>query len=207
MSLTDKNQYLKKLDQMDGVAIELGCGTNKRHADAIGIDALDYPCVDIVGDIFEVLAQFPAGSVDRVYSYHFIEHVVSVSRLLEELARVVKTGGEIEFVAPHFSNPHFYSDPTHRNFFGLYTFSYYSTGSPLRREVPTYQERLWFRLEHVDLRFKSFPPFYIRHAFKKLIGSVFNSCGYMKELYEENFCYLFPCYEVHYRLRRVDTPE
>ncbi len=207
MSLTDKKQSLKKLDRMDGIAIELGCGANKRHADAIGIDALDYPCVDIVGDIYEVLAQFPAGSVDRVYSFHFIEHVESVSRLLEELARVVKVGGGIEFVAPHFSNPHFYSDPTHRNFFGLYTFSYFSIGSPLRRKVPTYQEKLWFRLEHVDLRFKSFPPFYVRHALKKLIGSFFNSCDYMKELYEENFCYLFPCYEVCYRLRRVESPE
>lgn len=207
MAIRDKNNVLIRLQPDAPVAIELGCGPNKRHADAIGIDALDYPCVDVVGDIYEVLAQLPSGCVDRVYSYHFIEHVESVSRLLEELARVVKVGGEIEFVAPHFSNPHFYSDATHRNFFGLYTFSYFSTGSPLRRKVPTYQEKLRFRLEQVDLRFKSFPPFYIRHAFKKLIGSVFNSCGYMKELYEENFCYLFPCYEVCYRLRRVVTPE
>jgi len=207
MAIRDKNNVLIRLQPDAPVAIELGCGPNKRHADAIGIDALDYPCVDVVGDVYEVLAQLPTGSVDRVYSYHFIEHVESVSRLLEELARVVKVGGEIEFIAPHFSNPHFYSDPTHRNFFGLYTFSYFSNGSPLRRKVPTYQEKLRFRLEQVDLRFKSFPPFYVRHAFKKLIGSVFNSCGYMKELYEENFCYLFPCYEVCYRLRRVDIPE
>lgn len=207
MAIRDKNNVLSRLQSDAPVAIELGCGANKRHGDAIGIDALDYPCVDVVGDVYEVLARLPTGSVDRVYSYHFIEHVESVSRLLEELARVVKVGGEIEFIAPHFSNPHFYSDPTHSNFFGLYTFSYFSTGSPLRRKVPTYQEKLRFRLEQVDLRFKSFPPFYVRHAFKKLIGSVFNSCGYMKELYEENFCYLFPCYEVCYRLRRVDIPE
>ncbi|KXS30780.1 MAG: methyltransferase type 11 [Candidatus Gallionella acididurans] len=207
MAIRDKSNALLRLQFDVPVAIELGCGPNKRHADALGIDALDYPGVDIVGDIYEVLAQFPVGSVDRVYSYHFVEHVESVSRLLEELARVVKTGGLVEFIAPHFSNPHFYSDPTHRNFFGLYTFSYFSTGSPLRRKVPTYQGKLRFRLEHVDLKFKSFPPFYVRHALKKLIGSIFNSCDYMKELYEENFCYLFPCYEVCYRLRRVESPE
>ena len=207
MAIKDKGNMIGRLKPDAPVVIELGCGTNKRHADAIGIDALDYPCVDIVGDIYEVLAQFPSGCVDKVYSYHFIEHVESVSRLLEELARVVKIGGEIELVAPHHSNPHFYSDPTHRNYFGLYTFSYYSTGSPLRRKVPTYQEKLWFRLEQVDLTFKSFPPFYVRHALKKLIGSIFNSCDYMKELYEENLCYLFPCYEVCYKLRRVESPE
>lgn len=207
MSLTDKNQYFQKLDQINDIAIELGCGANKRHADAIGIDALDYPGVDIIGDVYEVLTRFPSASVDRIYSYHFIEHVESVSRLLAELSRVLKLGGEIEFVTPHFSNPHFYSDPTHRNFFGLYTFSYFSTSTLFQRRVPTYQEKLHFRLEHVDLRFKSFPPFYVRHAFKKLIGTLFNSCSYMQELYEENFCYLIPCYEVCYRLRRVDTSE
>ena len=207
MAFKDKSDALGRLQPDTPTAIELGCGPNKRHAGAIGIDALDYPGVDIVGDVYEVLAQFPSASVDRVYSYHFIEHVESVSRLLEELARVVKVGGKIELVAPHFSNPHFYSDPTHRNFFGLYTFSYYAGGSPLRRKVPTYRQAPGFRLEQVDLGFKSFPPFYLRHAVKKLVGALFNSCGYMKELYEENFCYLFPCYEVRYRLRRVDTPD
>lgn len=203
MTIKDKNGVLDRLSTLDTIIIELGCGANKRHSNAIGIDALDYPSVDIVGDIYEVLAKLPFGSVDQVFAYHFIEHVESISRLLAELARVVKVGGEIEFVAPHFSNPYFYSDPTHRSFFGLYTFSYFSIVAPLRRKVPTYQERLWFRLDHVDLIFKSSPPFFFRHAFKKLLGSIFNSCGYMKELYEENLCYLFPCYEVRYRLCRI----
>ena len=59
-------------------------------------------------------------------------------------------------------------------------------------------------MERVDLEFKSARPFYGRYAFKYVIGKVFNSCNYMKELYEENFCYLFPCYEVRYILRRMD---
>ncbi|HEY0563145.1 MAG TPA: methyltransferase domain-containing protein, partial [Methylophilus sp.] len=155
------------------------------------------------GDIYSALAKFPDASVDQVYSYHFIEHVESVNILLAELARVVKVGGHIEFVAPHFSNPYFYSDPTHRSFFGLYTFSYFSTHATLQRQVPTYQEKLWFHLEQVDLIFKSSPPFYFRHLVKRSFGLIFNSCNYMKELYEENFCYLFPCYEVRYTLRRI----
>lgn len=207
MAINDKNKLLDRLESAKYVVIELGCGMRKRHAEAIGIDALDYPCVDIVGDIYEVLTQFPSGSVDEVYSYHFVEHVDSVSRLLAELARVVKVGGVVEFVAPHFSNPYFYSDPTHRSFFGLYTFSYFSINSPLRRKVPTYQEKLWFQLDQVDLRFKSSRQFFIRSAFKRLIGSIFNSCGYMKELYEENFCHLFPCYEIRYKLSRIDIQE
>jgi len=77
----------------------------------------------------------------------------------------------------------------------------------LRRKVPTYQGKLWFQLDQVDLRFKSSRPFFIRYAFKRLIGLIFNSCGYMKEIYEENFCYLFPCYEIRYKLSRIDIQE
>ena len=34
------------------------------------------------------------------YSCHFVEHVTDVSRLLSELARVVKPNGYVELVAP-----------------------------------------------------------------------------------------------------------
>lgn len=204
MAIIDKMGIIERLNLTNEVFLELGCGANKRHNNAIGIDALDYVGVDLIGDVYEVLAQFPSASVDKVYSYHFIEHVDNLNKLLAELSRVVKINGKVEFVAPHFSNPYFYSDPTHRSFFGLYTLSYFAFNPPLQRQVPTYQEKLWFQLDHVDLIFKSSPPFYIRHLFKKSIGLIFNSCGYMRELYEENFCYFFPCYEVKYKLSRID---
>jgi len=207
MAIYDKINLIDRLNLNDDCIIELGCGSRKRHTNAIGIDALDYSCVDIVGDIYDVLAQFPSNSVDRVYSYHFVEHVESVSRLIAELSRIVKAGGIVEFVAPHFSNPYFYSDPTHRNFFGLYTFGYFSASTPLTRKVPTYQADLWFRLECVNLNFKSSRPFYGRYIFKKIFGALFNSCNYMREMYEENFCYLFPCYEVRYTLKRINNKD
>ena len=186
------------------IELELGCGNSKRNRQSIGVDILDYPDVDIVGDVYEVLASFPAQSVDAVYSYHFVEHVSDVPKLLSELARIVKPNGSVEFVAPHFSNPYFFSDPTHRNFFGLYTFCYYANKSPFARQVPTYDHKPEFRIIKVDLNFKSSRPFVVRYGIKRLIGSFFNSCNYLKELYEENFCYLFPCYEVRYILRRQE---
>jgi len=152
---------------------------------------LDYPDVDIVGDIFDVLAAFPDQSVEAIYSYHFVEHVDDVSKLLAELARIVKPNGRVEFVAPHFSNPYFYSDPTHRSFFGLYTFCYYADQSPFARQVPTYGHKIDFHIAKVDLVFKSPRPFIFRYGVKRLIGSLFNSCTYLKEFYEENFLLFF----------------
>jgi ubiquinone/menaquinone biosynthesis C-methylase UbiE len=184
------------------IELELGCGNRKRNRNAIGIDLLDFPDVDLIGDVSEVLALFPSQSIDSVSSYHFIEHVSDLQKLLSELARVVKSNGKVEFVAPHFSNPYFYSDPTHRNYFGLYTFCYFTTKSPFARQVPTYDHAIDFEVRSVDLIFKSAKPFYIRYVLKRLLGSIFNSSNFMKEIFEENFCYLFPCYEVRYLLTK-----
>lgn len=204
MDLIDKKNILPRASSVSRIELELGCGNKKRNRQAIGVDMLDYPDVDIVGDVYEVLASFPALSVDAVYSYHFVEHVPDVPKLLAELARIVKPNGYVEFVAPHFSNPYFYSDPTHRSFFGLYTFCYYANKSPFARHVPTYGYHADFVLAKVDLIFKSSRPFVFRYGIKRLIGSFFNSCSYLQELYEENFCYLFPCYEVRYILRKEE---
>ncbi len=135
-----------------------------------------------------------------MYAYHFIEHVPDVAKLLSVLARVMRVDGILEFVAPHFSNPYFYSDPTHKSTFGLYTFAYLSDSSIFSRQVPSYVRDMRFQLKNTDLVFKSSRPFYMRYLIKSLWGKIFNSCAFMRELYEENFCYLIPCYEVKYVL-------
>lgn len=203
MSVLDKRNLLQGLSGFEPVALELGCGANKRIKNAIGIDAIDYACVDIVGDAMAVLKCFPVGSVTAVYSYHFFEHLPDVADMLDELARVMKPGGRLEVVVPHFSNPYFYSDYTHKSFFGLYTFSYLACEQMFKNRVPTYNKKQSFSLAELSLGFKSPRPFYGRYIFKKLIGTIFNSCPYLQEFYEENLCYLFPCYEIKYVLVRI----
>jgi len=199
MAIIDKRACLA---QLQDATLELGCGGHKRHPEAIGIDALDHECVDIVGDVYEVLEQVPAASVKAVYSYHFFEHVTDIPRLMDLLARAILPGGLLRVVVPHFSNPYFYSDHTHRGFFGLYSFSYLVSDNIHRRKVPAYGRQACFELSRAELIFKSSPPFYVRYGFKKILQIVFNLNRYTRELYEENFCYLFPCYEIRFEMRR-----
>ncbi len=199
MAVLDKRNLLHSLI---GAKLELGCGSCKRLGDAIGIDAINYDCVDIVGDVYEVLNQIPSNSILSVHSYHFFEHVRDVSLLMDEIARILLPNGFLEIVVPHFSNPYYYSDYTHKNSFGLYSFSYFSDDSILRRKVPHYKPWVSFELREVDLVFKSTRPFYGRHGLKRLIQKVFNLARYTKEFYEENCCYFFPCYEIRFALRK-----
>lgn len=185
------------------VELELGCGAAKRQASSIGVDALALPGVDLVGDVFDVLAAFPEASVDAVRSWHFFEHVEALPRLVDELARVLKDGGELYIVTPHFSNPYFYSDYTHRRTFGLYTFAYLADCRLFARTVPRYGVKPQFEVVDVALGFKSPRPFYVRYAIKRAIGAVVNVARWTQEFWEENLCWLAPCYEVAYRLNRL----
>ena len=193
---------LDGLIRRSGGRVELGCGPSKRVSSAIGIDMLSLPGVDLVGGAIDVLRQFPDSSVSSIYSEHFLEHIDDPLELLREAERVLASGGEFRAIVPHFSNPAFYSDPTHRSFFGLYTFGYWVRATPFRRQVPHYAAPLDFELTSATHRFKSSRPFYVRHAVKKILSSWVNLSGWTQEFYEEHLCWLMPCYELDYVLRR-----
>lgn len=200
--LLDKRGLLSRIGTMSSVVLEFGCGPNKARKDAIAIDCLDLECVDVVGDAMEVLNKIPASTVDEITSAHFLEHLLDVRAFLAECSRVLKPGGIFRATVPHFSNPYYYSDITHRIPFGIYTFSYLAHDRVFERKVPAYQERMPLDVISVRLVFGSFSRRRLRHWLKKIPQILVNSCTFAKEVYEENFCYLVPCYEVEFLLKK-----
>ncbi|NJM51016.1 MAG: class I SAM-dependent methyltransferase [Sphingomonadales bacterium] len=121
------------------VQIEIGCGPRPRFREYTSIDMIKYDNVDIVGDAFDVLAKLKDDSVDTIFASHFLEHIDDLDRFLKEVVRVCIHGAQIRFEVPHFSNAFFYSDVTHKTFFGLYSFCYLAKNNmPLKRPTPEY---------------------------------------------------------------------
>lgn len=205
--MTDEppKETIERLLERTHVSIELGCGPAKRDPQAIGVDILDIAGVDVVSDALTFLERLPDASVDEIYSEHFLEHVPNAYAVVSEASRVLRPGGQFRAVIPHFSNPWFYSDPTHSNYFGLYTFAYWTESHPFSRGVPQYSTPLPLHLESARHVFKSNRPFVFRHALKRVFGSWVNSSIWAQEFYEEHFTWLMPCYEVDYVLRKLDT--
>lgn len=205
----DRSNALERINNgiVDG-NLEFGCGPTEGRPGYVTIDALDYPTVDVVGDIYEALSALKPGIVKRIYASHFVEHIADVPELMQRLSQVCATNAVVEFVVPHFSNPFYYSDLTHKTPFGLYTFSYLSNDmTGMKRAVPKYKKSLVFDLVEVKLGFKSYRPNYIRHAFKKAIEKIVNINNFSKELYEEMFSWIYPCYELTYILKKNDAPD
>jgi SAM-dependent methyltransferase len=192
------------LTAVTGAKLDLGCGHRKRGPDYIGIDLIDHDDVDIVGDAFDVLARIPDSSVSSVFSSHFMEHIEDIGKLIQELGRVIAVGGSLETVVPHFSNPYFYSDVTHRTPFGLYSMSYFVAHSPFKRDVPLYARPPLFDLTSVNLIFKSPRPFYVRYAIHKLAEPIVNLSRATQEFYEEIVSPWLPCYELRFLMTRVE---
>jgi SAM-dependent methyltransferase len=197
----DKRGLLDRLPAPEDLVLELGCGQHKSDPAAIGVDRLDAPCVDIVGEVHGVLARLPDASVGRIITSHLLEHIDDLERLVHEMARVLADGARLEVTVPHFSNPHFYSDPTHRRFFGLYSFSYLARSELFRREVPSYSQELDLELVDVVLAFNSI--FKLPRLAKRGLGRIVNAARVLQEFYEEHCVYLCPCYEVRYLVRRL----
>ena len=186
------------------ITLDIGCGANKKISTNIGIDMLDLPGVDIVGDVLNITNELKENTVDEIYTSHFLEHIENLEEYLNEFSRILKKDGLLKIVVPHYSNPYFYSDPTHKRYFGLYTMCYFSESSLFKRTVPQYNHKINFTLMSVDLNFSSTRPFYFRHAFKKFFGVLFGKTNYMKEFWEENLSFIFPCYDIKYILKKID---
>ena len=52
--------------------------------------------------------------------------------------------------------------------------------------------------------FKSTRPFYLRHAWKRSWGLLFDLNHFTREFFEENLSGLWPCYEVLHVLQKDD---
>lgn len=199
-SVIDRNNILETLSKREKVVLELGSGPSKQISEAITVDMLAMDGVDIVCNLDEGFPFLADESVDEIYSFHFLEHVKDLNVMMREIYRVLKKGGRNIGAVPYFANPYFYSDPTHKTTFGLYTFAYFSKLPYFKRGVPTFYNDINFQINKIEFRFRS--KFFLRHRIKKLFQKLFNSSRYMKELYEEQLCYLIPAYELYFELEK-----
>ncbi|WP_425639475.1 class I SAM-dependent methyltransferase [Algoriphagus yeomjeoni] len=186
------------------VKVELGCGNNKRIKDSIGVDVLSFPGVDYVFDLNKGMPFFEANSIDEIYSHHFLEHLDDLPFFMGEVNRVLKRGGTLRGEVPHFSNPYFYSDPTHKNHFGLYTLNYFvKNQESFVRKVPSFYNDLNFEIVSYTIVFKSKSLSTVYSRIKnRILNRWFNSSLKRLEVYEELFCYRFPCYELKFCIRK-----
>ena len=101
--------------------LDIGCGEHKISG-AIGMDINPRTAADVIHDLDHIPYPFPDNRFDEVVGRHVIEHVGNPTAVLCELHRITRPGGLVRLVVPHWTNPDFASDLTHRNHLNSYSF-------------------------------------------------------------------------------------
>lgn len=110
--------------------LDVGCGANKTEG-AIGLDNNPRTNADVIHDLGQLPYPFADNEFDLVVSNHVVEHVPDVMAFITELYRVTRNGGRIKLLTPHYTNPDWANDPTHRNHINSYTFNTFLAGRQL----------------------------------------------------------------------------
>lgn len=101
--------------------LDIGCGVNKTPG-AVGMDVNPRTHADVIHDLDQLPYPFGDDEFDEVIGRHVIEHVREPMAVMAELHRITRPGGLIKLVAPHWTNPDFATDLTHRNHLNSYSF-------------------------------------------------------------------------------------
>lgn len=186
------------MNQARTIQLNLGCG-DQRLDGYIGLDRLPRQGTDLICDLSQGIP-VASGSIDHIYAKSVLEHIDDLESLLAEMERVLKPDGTIYIYVPHWRNPFYYSDYTHRQFFGLATFDYFAApGQQIYRRVPTYSAVRWQTVS-VRLLFKS--PFAVMHWLLKGVQWLVNRRSRWQMFFEYHLAGIIPCYAIEYQLRK-----
>jgi len=174
-------------------------GGDTRKKGYYNLDILDTPNTDIIANLNYKLSLIPDNSVISVYTRHTLEHISNFMLLMEELNRVCMHDAEITVIVPHFSNPYYYSDPTHVRHFGLYTMHYFmdSEHQP-GRKVPSFYTNIRFCLTNTYIEF--YRTSLLDRLLVPLIRRLVNINFKTQEVYERRWSWIYPAWQITYRL-------
>jgi SAM-dependent methyltransferase len=185
------------------IILDIGCGKNKYKSTSpddvvIGLDSRKNTAADIVCDIEKGLP-FAESSIDKVVTFHALEHLRDLVGVMEEIWRVSKLGSEVWINVPYWVASGAHSDPTHVRFFTYNTFDYFEPDF-----YYDHYSNAQFRIKSKRIMFvgDSLPEKYKR--IKALGGFLTYLINISPMLYQSTFLvYLCPAKEIYYRLECV----
>lgn len=108
--------------------LNLGCGLNKRP-DCLNVDIVESVAPDLVWDLDRRPYPLPRGHFERIYAQDVVEHLQNVQGFVEEAHSLLAPGGVLEITTPHYSCSNSFTDPTHRQHLGYFSFDYFTEAS------------------------------------------------------------------------------
>jgi SAM-dependent methyltransferase len=167
--------------------LNLGCG--RKHASgAINLDITSETSPDVVHDLNKTPWPFPDNNFREVLAFDVIEHLGDIVKTMEEIHRICQPQAVVKITVPHFSCANAFTDPTHRHYFGFFSFDYF-TGE---HEFSFYS-KVRFRTQN---RIMVFKPTLIN----KVIWRLARRFPFQ---YEQRWAWIFPAWFLYFELEVI----
>ena len=104
--------------------LNFACGKDIRKG-YVNADILKLKGVDVVHNFDKYPYPFKNNEFEEVICNSILEHVEDIGKTMKELHRILKKGGKIHIIVPHFTSSNAYHDPTHKHFLSYYAFDFF----------------------------------------------------------------------------------
>lgn len=158
----------------------LHLGPGREESFGVKVDNLAAVRPDVLADLNRAPYPFRSDSFDAVYAFSVVEHLDNFFGVFGELWRILKPGGFVVLLTPHFSNDGSFIDPSHRLHLSLRSFDYFIEGTDLHGSYGFYSATR-FKVRERLLMIE--PPWNHVPGLQKLVNRI-------PAAYERHLCYL-----------------
>ncbi len=106
--------------------LNIGCGKALMKG-FVNLDKIKLSGVDVVHDLNSFPYPFKSSMFSEIVCNHVLEHLDDAVSVMEELHRIGKKGALIRVKVPYFNHHSSFTDPTHKHFFTLDSFNYFTS--------------------------------------------------------------------------------
>jgi SAM-dependent methyltransferase len=167
--------------------LHLGSG-KKYYPEAINVDLVAATKPDLVHNLDVTPWPLLESHFREVWAYDVVEHLADVVKAMEEIHRVSADGAVVKITVPHFSCVNAFSDPTHRHYFSVASFNYF-TGD---NEFDFYTDRR-FKRRVASIVFR---PTWVNKVIARLAKR-------WPSEYERGWAWIFPAWFLYFELEVV----
>lgn len=177
--------------------LDIGCGLKKTD-NAVGLDCVALPGVDVVWNLNQFPYPFEDETFDLIIARHALSHLDDIIAVMKEIHRILAKGGTCKIYVPHYASDNYNTDPTHKIHFGYRSMNYFCDNIDFGF---TFYTDKHFKLVQNYISFRSYDdPNLLKNPFK-LIGIEW-LVNKFPRIYERFFVYIMPPSEVYFELKK-----
>lgn len=127
----------------------LGCG-EKRYEAGLHVDIRLTSATDLLLDLNKIPWPLETEAFEEVIAEDIIEHLSDVIKTVEECYRVLKPGGSLRIITPHYMHENSWIDPTHKWHLTEKSFDYFDPSTNFGKKYSFYTT-CKFKITHKDI--------------------------------------------------------